>query len=221
MISDNDRENLRCFMPTILSDRFGITDVGRSFRCPSPSHDDRDPSAHYYENDHSVHCFGCGKTWDVFTLVGELDGIQNFADQAKAVAEEVGYHLDGEAPSRHLQTRQRPLRPKKALFDEPRVAGGPECIDAVAKAYDNLFVPGSEVARRYLRWRGLDDTDIQRFGLGYVRDPKEILPQFSVYEPDALGSELVQLFRGVQVMACNSYCAGIRNVKCSEHIQQC
>ena len=84
MITETDRDNLREYMPELLSQRFGITDLRRSFRCPSPNHDDRDPSAHYYENDHSVHCFGCGKTWDVFSLIGELDGIDGFAEQAQA-----------------------------------------------------------------------------------------------------------------------------------------
>ena len=39
--------------------------VRRSFRCPLPAHDDRTPSATYYERDHRVHCFGCGRTFDV------------------------------------------------------------------------------------------------------------------------------------------------------------
>ena len=205
VISDVDRQNLRIYMPDILSERLGITDLSRSFRCPSPSHDDRTPSAHYYEGDHSVHCFGCGKTWDVFSLVGELDGISGFAEQVRAVADEVGYHLDEEAASRHAQPRVRTPRPKKALFDEPRIAGGPECIEAVQKAYENLFEPGNEVARRYLRWRGLDDADSIIYGLGFTRDPKEILPQFSVYEPEALGFIVIPFFTGPSRKSAN-YC---------------
>ena len=75
MITETDRDALRTLMPELLNVRCGITDLRRSFRCPSPNHDDRDPSAHYYENDNTVHCFGCGKTWDVFSLIAELDGV--------------------------------------------------------------------------------------------------------------------------------------------------
>lgn len=185
MISQEDRDNLRATMPEVLAIRCGIHDLRRSFSCPSPTHDDRDPSAHYYANDNSVHCFGCGKTWDVFSLVGELDGIEGFADQARAVAEIVGYHLDDRKPWRK---RQRIARPKpKPLFDPPREAGGDDCGDACSAAWDALFEAGNEVGRRYLRWRGLDDYDTMNWGLGFTRAPKEIMPAFRVWEPEALG----------------------------------
>lgn len=184
MISDEDRAALRARMPELLAVRCGIHDLRRSFRCPSPEHDDRDPSAHYYQ-DGSVHCFGCGRTWDVFSLVGELDGIEGFADQARAVAGIVGYRLgDGKGkPQRRRTVRPRPRPP----FDEPRDAGGDDCGDACSAAWDALFVPGNEVARRYLRWRGLDDADTMNLGLGFARAPKAIMPQFKVWEPEALG----------------------------------
>lgn len=168
----------------LLALRCGVHDLGHSFRCPSPSHDDRDPSAHYYQ-DGSVHCFGCGRTWDVFSLVGELDGIEGFADQVRAVADIVGYHLgDGKGkPQRRRIARPRP----RPLFDEPRAAGGDDCGDACSAAWDALFESGNEVARRYLRWRGLDDLDTMNWGLGFTHAPKAIMPQFRVWEPEALG----------------------------------
>lgn len=87
MISEHDRDALRGYMPEILGMRLGITDLRRSFRCPSPAHDDRGPSTHYYENDHSVHCFGCGVvTLDAFKLMELLYGIEGFAEQARAAA---------------------------------------------------------------------------------------------------------------------------------------
>ena len=102
MVSERERDDLRAPMPDLLRERCGITDLRRSFRCPSPDHDDSDPSAHYYENGNPVHCFGCGKTWDVFTLVGELDGIDAFPDQAKAVAANpTTPSLTGSIPPRH------------------------------------------------------------------------------------------------------------------------
>lgn len=185
MVTERDREALRASMPELLANRLGITDLRRSFRCPSPAHDDRTPSAHYYESDHSVHCFGCGRTWDVFSLIGELDGIDGFAEQAKAVAYAVGYSLNEDDGRKR---RQRPL------FDAPREAGGPDCIEAVGRAFGDLYAPGNEVGRRYLRWRGLDDRDIAKFGLGFARDPRLIMPQFAVYEPEALGFITIPFF---------------------------
>lgn len=185
MISEQDRVNLRGAMPEVLATRCGIHDLGRSFRCPSPAHDDRTPSAHYYANDNTVHCFGCGRTWDVFSLVGELDGIEGYVAQAHAVAEIVGYHL-GDAKGRPRSRRATKPRPRP-LFDVPRDAGGDDCGDACSSAWDALFEDGNEVGRRYLRWRGLDDRDTMQWGLGFTTKPKEIMPQFKVWEPEALG----------------------------------
>ena len=201
MVSERERDDLRASMPDLLRERCGITDLRRSFRCPSPEHDDSDPSAHYYENGHTVHCFGCGKTWDAFQLVGELDGIETFPDQAKAVADAVGYRLseDGEPP------RPRPKPKPRPLFDPPREAGGAECFEAIGLAFGNLYAPGNEVGRRWLRWRGLDDGDAARFGLGFTRNPKEIMPEFSVYEPEALGFITIPFFTGRECGSAN-YC---------------
>lgn len=205
MVSERDVEELRAAMPELLAARCGVTDLRRSFRCPSPSHDDRTPSAHYYADGQNAHCFGCGRTWDAFSLVGELDGIREFPEQVRAVADAVGYRLEDEddAPGRRKPAR-RP-RPKPPLFDEPRRAGGSDCYEAIGRAFGDLYAPGNEAGRRYLRWRGLDDTDIARFGLGFTRDPRRIMSEFSVWEPGALGFVTIPFFDDA---ACGSahYC---------------
>lgn len=186
MVSERDKEELRALMPELLSTRLGIGDLRRSFRCPSPDHDDRDPSAHYYEDDHTVHCFGCGKTWDAFSLIGELDGIVGFAEQAQAVADIVGYRLDEDQqkPRKHVRRAKAKPRPP---FDEPREAGGADCGEACAYAFGELYRADNDIARRYLRWRGLDDGDAATFGIGFTTDPRQIMPEFRVFEPEAFG----------------------------------
>ena len=185
MITETDKEALRASMPEVLEILFGITDLRRSFRCPLPDHDDRDPSAHYYANDNTVHCFGCGKTFDVFKLMELLYGITGFAEQARKVAEIVGYRLDEDDGPR--KPRQRPKRKPRPLFDPPREAGGADCAEACGTAFGQLYCAENDIGRRYLRWRGLDDGDAATFGLGFTRDPREIMPEFRVYEPKAFG----------------------------------
>lgn len=185
MISERDRDELRRRMPELLEARCGIADLRRSFRCPSPGHDDRDPSARYYADDNTVHCFGCGKTWDAFSLVGELDGIAGFADRARAVAGIVGYRMEEDGGRQ--EPRARRARKSRPLFDEPRAAGAQDCSEACFSAYAKLYAPGNEIGRSYLRSRGLDDDDIVRHGLGFTRRPKEVMGQFRVFEPEAAG----------------------------------
>ena len=66
-------------------------------------------------------------------------------------------------------------------------AGGADCAEACGNAFGQLYYAENDIGRRYLRWRGLDDGDAATFGLGFTRDPKEIMPEFSVYEPKAFG----------------------------------
>lgn len=41
-------------------------DRTHQIRCPV--HDDRTPSARYYHDQQKIHCFTCGRTWDVISL---------------------------------------------------------------------------------------------------------------------------------------------------------
>lgn len=186
MITETDKEALRACMPELLSALFGITDLRRSFRCPLPGHDDRDPSAHYYENDNTVHCFGCGVTFDVFKLMELLYGITGFAGQARKVADIVGYRLDEDDDKPRKREPRRKPKPRP-LFDPPRDAGGADCSEACGTAFGQLYYADNDIGRRYLRWRGLDDGDAAAFGLGFTRDPREIMPEFHAYEPKAFG----------------------------------
>lgn len=187
-ISEADRDALRSTMPELLRLRFGVESVNRPFSCPSPEHDDRTPSARYYENGHTVHCFGCQRTWDVFTLIGEVDGIEGFAAQAEAVAEIVGYRLNESVADPKKKRYRGPVTAKQPEpFPKPKKAGGPEVSDICFRAYSNLYLYGCEEGRRWLRGRGLDDSDIVRHGLGFCFDPRRIMGQFRIYEPSAAG----------------------------------
>jgi hypothetical protein len=42
--------------------------------CPNPQHPERRPSARVYEDSNHVHCFACGRTWDVVGLVEVVRG---------------------------------------------------------------------------------------------------------------------------------------------------
>ena len=161
VVSEEDKAALRAMMPDFLRVRLGITDLRRPFRCPAPDHEDKNPSARYFV-DGAVHCFGCGRTWDVFSLVRETDGVVGFADQAQAVADVVGYHLSAEPCSR--PTRPAAPRRKRPAFGEPRELAAVDVTAACRDAHWALYTQAGAVARRYLRSRGLDDGDAERLG---------------------------------------------------------
>lgn len=181
-IDERDIENLKGMMRDYLVDHFGIQNPDRSFNCIFEGHDDRNPSCHYYADSKTVYCHGCSRGGDIFAVKGLVDGIDSFPDQVRGVAEDLGYRLSDS----DTQTKPRPKRKPRPLFDKPRDAGGDDCSEACGLAFANLYLPENVEARRYLFKRGLDDRDIARCGLGCTRAPKEIMPSFRVSEPDAI-----------------------------------
>lgn len=199
-VRDADVEALRACMPELLRVRCGVENLSRSFSCPAPDHEDRDPSAHYYADRQVVHCFGCERTWDVFDLVGMLDGIEGFADRVQAVADCVGYRLeledDDEAGRRERRERTRRARARaearkrqqaKPPFEEPRAAGGADCSEMCVRAWRQLYTARGDVGRSWLRSRGLGDDDICRYGLGFCLRPDAVMAEFRWCEPGAAG----------------------------------
>ena len=183
MVDERVLELIREGMPDILEALFGITDLRRPFPCISRDHEDSTPSCHYYPSSHSAWCFGCRRKFDSFSAVGEALGIEGFAEQIEAAAGILGINLDGvDAPQ-----VKRPAPKPRPLFDPPRAAGAQDCSEACGLAFGDLYRPGNEVGRRYLRYRGLDDDDAAALGLGFTRHPRAIMSQFKVSEPEALG----------------------------------
>lgn len=61
------------------------------------------------------------------------------------------------------------------------------CYEACGRAFGDLYASGNEIGREYLRKHGFDDDDAARFGLGFTRSPKSIMPEFNVSESHAVG----------------------------------
>ena len=170
-------------MPEWLDARLGIRDLRRSFSCPFPDHDDRDPSCHFYRDSNSIYCHGCRRGGDVFAAKGLVDGIEGFPEQVRGVADDVGYRLSGSGKP----TKPRPKRKKRPPFAEPRQAGGDDCSEACGLAFAKLYSPEGVEGRRFLFRRGLDDRHLARWGLGFTAEPGEIMPSFRTSERGIAG----------------------------------
>lgn len=217
-VSEREREELRAALPFLLERELGVMDLQRSFRCPNPDHDDSNPSAKYYPDSQTVHCFGCGKTWDVFSLVGTLHSLASFPEQAKWLAGKIGYNLYGvndaaqHVPSNRIMNHNRPLSP------QPRKANMHIDFDSCLKMYESMFTPEGNIARDYLHFRGIGDDDIARYGLGFSKDPKGLVPEFSIYEPTAKGFVMIPFYDAECTSA--NYCVarpvGTESITCKE-----
>ena len=214
MIPQDTIDRLRQCMPDLLQIKLRLDRVEKPFRCPSPDHEDRNPSASYHGPTNTVHCFGCGKSWDVFDLIGMLDGIDSFADQARAVAVYVGYPLGDQdlGHKKHNSPKNRNTR-----FPLPKPVGGPNVYDACFDAFVNLFEPVGQPGLDYLRSRGFNEGDALRYGFGFTQDPSSIMPSFRCCEPDAFGYITIPYFdrdcRTASYVVLRTVCRGDPNRK--------
>lgn len=84
-ITKEEREKLKDFLEEYLNLK-GIN-TKKLIRCFSSTHEDKHPSMSYYAPFKICKCFACGKTYNIFQLVGEEYGIQDYKKQVEKVKE--------------------------------------------------------------------------------------------------------------------------------------
>lgn len=134
---------------------------GRSVMAVCPFHQEKTPSMSIDAARGLYHCFGCGKSGDLFRFVQDTQAV-DFSDAVEMLAKRSGItlHQDPEAAKR--RDRRQTL------------------VDATAEAvvfYTERLKTGQDAgsARGYLRSRGYDATVVDHFLLGYSPDGGEAL----------------------------------------------
>ena len=123
------------------------------YRGLCPFHNEKTPSFNVHADRQFFKCFGCSKGGDVFSFVMEIEGL-GFFEAMKLLAEKNGIAMP--APKADFDPASRM---KASLQDLHEIA---------AKHFrDNLFGGAGEVARNYLKQRGVSQKLAEEFVLGY------------------------------------------------------
>ncbi|MBP8300188.1 MAG: DNA primase [Planctomycetes bacterium] len=125
---------------------------GRNLLALCPFHAENSPSFSVSRENQFYHCFGCGKTGDVFTWLMERDGL-TFREAMEVLADRAGISLEGVWKGRNAEARKGP-DPYQALAE---VAGF---------LHRSLDSAEGELAYQYLDKRGLVPA-IEPWRLGY------------------------------------------------------
>lgn len=149
--------------------------AGRSFMGRCPFHDERSPSFSVSQEKGVYHCFGCGKSGNVFTFVMEKESV-NFFESVQILAEKAGIQLEYENDPYDADRNKI-----EALYDINKKAG--------KYFHDNLIARSGEYAREYLLQRGLKEDIIKKFGLGYSLREKDAL--FNHFQNDYTTDDLI------------------------------
>ncbi len=131
---------------------------GRSFKGLCPFHDEKTPSFHVNPERSIFHCFGCGAGGDAFQFVMRHEAL-SFPEAVRSLAREAGVEIpESDGSDRGVTQQLRDINERaQRLFQR------------------TLESPKGEAARAYLAGRGLDETAIERFGLGYAPDSWDTL----------------------------------------------
>ncbi|WP_165209569.1 DNA primase [Streptococcus tangpeifui] len=150
----------------VIGEVVSLTKSGRNYLGLCPFHQEKTPSFNVIEDKQFFHCFGCGKSGDVFKFLEEYRQI-TFMESVKILSERIGMDLAIE-PS-HQQTKIR-QNPHQKLFDINQDAS--KFYQAVLKT-----TKIGEAAKQYLYDRGLDDRLIDYFNIGLAPDESNYLYQ--------------------------------------------
>ncbi|WP_406041349.1 hypothetical protein [Succinimonas sp.] len=85
MDREKAKEYLKSMLPQYLKKR-GILPSGY-FNCLNPAHRDPRPMMSFNPKDNTVHCFGCGATYDIFGVLGLDYGLNSYAEQFNRACE--------------------------------------------------------------------------------------------------------------------------------------
>jgi DNA primase len=122
-----------------------------------PFHNEKTGSFSVHATRQFYHCFGCGVSGDVFSFVQKIENI-TFPEAVRLVAQKLGIPLPKmqfSSPQEAKEAKQRTV-----LLDLNELA----CL----WFQEQLRRPEAAPAREYLHGRGLDQTAIETFRIGYA-----------------------------------------------------
>lgn len=124
-----------------------------------PFHGEKTPSFSVHATRQFFHCFGCGKSGDVFKFVQEREQI-SFPEAVRLVAEKMGIPLPKMQYSSESEAEDAGKRGKLI-----------EMHERACKFFeDQLRRPEGAQAREYLASRGLKEETIRTFRIGFAPD---------------------------------------------------
>jgi DNA primase len=152
-----------------IKDRLSIVDVvsqyvkleksGASLRARCPFHAERTPSFFVSPERGTYHCFGCSVGGDIFSFVEQIEGL-DFKGALKVLAEKAGVELVYERGKKgERDARER-------LFELMETA--------------TIFYTGqlTDEAQKYLKERGIEESTVQAFRLGWAGEGWSVLSDF-------------------------------------------
>jgi DNA primase len=138
----------------IISTYVQLKKSGHSFMGRCPFHSERTPSFSVSPDKQLYHCFGCGASGNVISFVMDIENM-TFPEALEWLAERANITLPQNSEYTDFQYQQ-----KKRLYE----------INRRLANYYYLLLKHSPKGIQYLNKRGLNQSTIKIFGIGYSKD---------------------------------------------------
>lgn len=136
----------------VVSSYVQLRHRGRTHTGLCPFHSEKTPSFVVYPETQSFYCFGCGAGGDVITFVRKINNL-DYVEAVKMLAGRAGMPMPEEDDKAgRLRSRVLAINKEAARFFYEQL---------------NAENDAARAARAYWRGRGLSDSTIRRFGLGF------------------------------------------------------
>ena len=186
---DEVKNKLKSKLPDYLSE-LG-TNADKPFNCENPSHDDKNPSMvlNKKNGSTSVHCFGCGVSWDIFDLYaveteqGTVNSDGTVTYDFKKIMNELAKKYSINLPD---------YKPSQEDLLDQKVGEMAQYTIKVAQAHLD--------ETDYLKKRGISMELAKRFHLGYV-------PTWGNPKPTLEGKKIHQTPRIIIPTSAKTYLA--------------
>ena len=154
-----------------IKDRLDVVDVisgylklqkaGMNFKARCPFHNEKTPSFVVSPERQVWHCFGCSAGGDIFTFIQQIEGVE-FPEALRVLAAKAGIELES------FNTA--------AKDDKTRLY---EVCESATKFFEKQFHSNTgKLALEYLKNRGVADSTIQEFRLGFAPNDWDSLGTF-------------------------------------------
>ncbi len=138
----------------VVSEVVVLKRVGKDYKGLCPFHKEKTPSFYVNPDKGIFKCFGCGEGGDVFTFVQKAKGY-DFLEGVRQLANQYGVTL--------IETEEEKTEHKKRSFFLL-------LYEQACQFYAKLLKDPTQgtIARQYLASRGINETMVEKFRLGYA-----------------------------------------------------
>ena len=150
MITQDSIEALKARLDVVdvVGSYIELKKAGANFKSPCPFHDEKTGSFVVSPQKQIYHCFGCGAGGDSVKFVMEYEKL-NYPEALEKLASMYNFSLS--------YTNNKQNKPRSQLMDR------------VNEWYQNLL-SSNKTALSYLKDRGIYESSIEKFGIGYAPD---------------------------------------------------